>query len=87
MIPAQRATRRASRRESRGPGPGRVVEDRLLELVEPILELFDLRPVVVDHRVDDAMEERDRPFAQNLRVARTVLAQVARSTASRRRAR
>ena len=46
------------------------LEDRVLELVEPLLELVDLGPVVIDHRVDDAVEQRDRPFAENLGVPR-----------------
>src|SRR2546426_12783344 len=29
-----------------------------------------------DHRVDDAMEQRHRPFRENLRVARRVIAQL-----------
>ena len=32
-----------------------------LELVEPLLELLDLRPVVVDHPVDDAVHQRAGP--------------------------
>ena len=67
----QRRRPRASRRGSRRTSVRRrVVEHRLLELVEPVLELLDLRPVVIDHRVDDAVEQRDRPFADDLRVAR-----------------
>ena len=36
----------------------------LLDLVEPLFELVDLGPVVIDHRVDDAMQQRDRAFAR-----------------------
>ena len=67
----QRRRRRACRRGcSRIRLRARVVEDLLLELVEPVLELLHLGPVVIDHRVDDAVEQRDRSFAQDLRVAR-----------------
>ena len=38
-------------------GPG-IVEHLLLELVEAIRQLLDLGPVVIDHRIDDAMEQR-----------------------------
>ena len=46
-----------------------------------VLELLDLRPVVVDHRVDDAVEQRRRPLAEHVVVARTDVAQLRRSTA------
>ena len=36
----------------------------LLELVEPLLELLDLRPVVVDHRVDDPVHQHAGAFAE-----------------------
>ena len=39
----------------------------LLEIVEAILELLDLGPIVIDHGVDDAMEQRDRAFTEDLR--------------------
>ena len=54
----------------------RLLEDVVLELVEPRLELVDLGPVVVDHRVDDAVQQRRRPLGQHEVVARTDVAQV-----------
>ena len=56
-------------------GVGRA-EHRLLELVDPVLELLDFGPVAIDHPIDDAMEERDRAFAQDLVVARAVIAEL-----------
>ena len=44
-----------------------LVEDLLLQIVEPLLELVDLGPVGVDHRVDDAVKQRDRALGQDLR--------------------
>ena len=52
-------------------------EDLLLELVEPVLELLDLRPIAVDHRVDDAVHQGDRPFAEDAGVADADLADFA----------
>src|SRR5262249_46568591 len=43
----------------------RVREDLVLERVDPFSELLHLRPVVVDDGVDDAMEERDGPVAED----------------------
>ncbi len=57
-----------------------------LELVEPFLELLDLRPVVVDHGVDDAVEEGHRPFGHDLPSARRSAPTARRSSASGRRA-
>ena len=34
------------------------LEDLLLDRVEIVLQLVDLRAVVIDHRVDNAMEQR-----------------------------
>ncbi len=52
----------------------RVLEHRVLDRVERVLELFDLRTIVVDHRIDDPVEEADRPLAHQIRVPRAVLA-------------
>ncbi len=54
----------------------RLVEHRVLELVEAGLELLDLGAIVVDHRVDDAVQQRRRPFGQHEVVARADVAQV-----------
>ena len=42
------------------------LDDGLLDLVEPILELVGFGTVVVDHRVDDAMEQGHRAFRENV---------------------
>ena len=55
----------------------RLLEHLLLELVEPLLELVDLRPVVVDHRVDDAVQQHGRALAEHPRVAGADLADLA----------
>ena len=46
-----------------------MLEHRVFQLVDPLLELLDLGTVVVDHRIDDAVKQRHRPFAHQLRVA------------------
>jgi hypothetical protein len=46
-----------------------MLEHRVLDLVDARFELLDLRPVGVDHRVDQPVEERHRPFVHQLRVA------------------
>ena len=66
--------------------PG-VLEDFLLELVETILQLLDLGTVVIDHRIDDPVEEGDGAFAEDLGVSRAVVAQLHESNATFRRAR
>jgi hypothetical protein len=43
----------------------RLLEDLLLHLVEPLPELFDLREVVVDHRIDDPIHEQAGPLTQD----------------------
>ena len=45
------------------------LDHRLLDFVEPLLELVDLGPIVIDHRVDDAMQQRDRALAEDRLVA------------------
>ena len=42
------------------------LDDLLFDLVEPCLELVDFGPVVVDHRVDDSVHQRDRAFRQDV---------------------
>ena len=49
----------------------RPLEHFLLEHVEACRELVDLGPVVVDERVDDAIEERRGALAEHAFVART----------------
>ena len=39
-----------------------------LELLEPVLQLVDLRAVVVDHRVDDPVQQRAGAFAEHAAV-------------------
>ena len=73
---AERRRPGASRRGCRAPVLVAGLEDLVLERVEPILELVHLGPVVIDHRVDDAMQQRDRPFGQDLGIARRVIAQL-----------
>ena len=66
-------TSRLVSRISRMSAGLRLLEHRLLELVDPVLELLDLRPVVIDHRVDDPVEQRDRSLGHDLRVPGDVL--------------
>src|SRR4029453_7321313 len=54
----------------------RIGEDLFFQVVESIFELLDLRAIVVHHRVDDAMEQRNRTIGENSRVAGTILQQV-----------
>ena len=59
-----------------------LLEDFVLELVEPLLELLDLGPVVVDHRVDDAVQQHAGAFGRGPRVARAHVADLADRCAS-----
>ena len=45
---------------------GTLGEHRLLELLQPLLELLDLGTVAIDHGIHDAMEQRHRPLAHDL---------------------
>ena len=56
------------------------IEHRLLEIIDPFLELLDLGPVVIDHRIDDAMKERHRPLGHDLIVPRDVVVQLSDRT-------
>ncbi len=44
----------------------RALQHLTFEVVEPVLELVHLGMVVADHRVDDAMHQRHRPFGQDV---------------------
>ena len=67
------------RRASCGCGS---LEHFLLELVEPLLELLDLGPVVVDHRVDDAVHRSagPSPSTRALRVQTSPILPIDRDT-------
>ena len=41
------------------------LEREVLELVDAVFEVLDRRTIVVDHRVDDAVKQPDRTFAQD----------------------
>jgi hypothetical protein len=49
----------------------RRLEHALFHAVEPGLELLHLRPVVIDHQVDDAVHQRDGPLGEDLAVPLT----------------
>jgi hypothetical protein len=51
-----------------------VFEHVVFERVEPLLELVDLRAVVVDHRVHDPVQQGGRALAQEMPVAGTDIA-------------
>ena len=53
--------------------PLRPLEHRPLERFDPLLEPIDLRRVVVDHPVHDAMQQVARPFGQDVLVPRAHL--------------
>ena len=73
---AQRRDVALDRQDVAGHRLGRRLDDVLFDLVEPFFELVDLRPIVIDHRVDDAMQQRDRAFAEHVLRARADLADV-----------
>ncbi len=56
--------------------PAGSLDHVLLDLVEPRLELVHLRPVVIDHRVDDPVQQRHRALAEDVLGARAQLADV-----------
>ena len=59
----------------------------LFDLVEPLFELVDLGPVVIDHGVDDAMHQRDRALGEDVVVARAQSSLIARCCGAGRRGR
>ena len=42
------------------------LDDALLDLFQPLFQFVGFRTVVVHHRVDDAMEQRDRALRQDV---------------------
>jgi hypothetical protein len=77
MIRRSDETSRFFLRISRTNSGGLRKEHFFFQLVDPLFELVDLRPVGVDHRIDDPVEQRHRPLGHQLDVARTVIAQLA----------
>ena len=45
---------------------GRLLDHLLLDFVEPLFELIHLGAIVIDHGVDDAMQQRDRALGEDV---------------------
>ena len=85
--PPQRVDVALEREDVANHVPGRILEHGLLERVDAGIELVHLGPVVIDHQVDDAMHQRDRPLREQVLVPLTDLVHLLDACASDRRAR